>query len=376
MTVRVVHVITTLDRAGAQLLLCRLVSRLDASRVAGEVICLGPDGPAGDELEAAGWPVTAINMRPGAVRRADLQRLGHALRRADADVTHTWMYHADLLGGLVARARTHSRVIWSLHQSALPADQFRRSTRAIARLNAGLSWVVPDRIVSTSWSARDFHARLGYRQSKIDVIPTSFEIRRVPRSGRLRRELGVGPDVPLVVRVGRFHAQKDYPTFFCAMESVLAKDPLVHVVAIGEEVTADNAGLGLPSDLSRVHLLGERADAADLVADCDVAVSSSAFGESTPLVIGEAMAAGVPVVTTDVGDSARLVGDTGRVVLERNPVALSAAVLELLRDDQVQRESRIAATQARIVTEYGLDVMVTRYEELYESTLSPRTLRA
>lgn len=373
MTLTVAHVITTLDLAGAQLLLHRLVSRLDPELVRGEVISLGPAGPAGPLLEEAGWPVTALNMRPGRVRPRDLRRLAQELWRIDADIVHTWMYHADLLGGVVARLTTRSAVMWSLHQTALPAGDIRRSTRVISRVNAALSWVVPRTIASTSWSARDFHVGLGYRGSRIVVIPTSFDLPPLTPRGPLRAELGIAADAPVVVRVGRFHAQKDYPTFLRAMDLVLDVRPDVHAVLVGEGVTAANPGLPLPAGAgrqARVHLLGERADAPALVAECDVAVSSSAFGESTPLVIGEAMAAGVPVVTTDVGDCARLVGDTGRVVPVRDADALAATVLALLGLPVEARFELGQRARRRICDEFSLDEMARRYEELYGSRLS------
>jgi glycosyltransferase involved in cell wall biosynthesis len=368
MSVRVAHVITTLDLAGAQLLLHRLVSKLDPAEVTGEVISLGPSGPAARLLEEAGWPVTALDMAPGRVRPRDLVRLACELRRIDPDVVHTWMYHADLLGGVVARLTTRSRVMWSLHQSALPAADMKRSTRAIARVNALLSWLVPRTIVSTSWSARAFHTRLGYRPSRIHVIPTSFDLPGPINRQAVRAGLEIPPAALVVARVGRFHAQKDYPTFLRAMDLVLAERDDVHVVLAGAGVTADNAALPLPQDAARrarVHLLGERPDAPLLVAACDVAVSSSAFGESTALVIGEAMAAGVPVVTTDVGDAARLVGRTGRVVPPREPAALAAATRELLELDPEERAALGAAARKRIREYFSLDVMAARYETLY-----------
>jgi glycosyltransferase involved in cell wall biosynthesis len=369
LSIKIAHVITTLDLAGAQLLLHRLVARLDPAEVTGEVISLGPTGPVARLLEEAGWPVTALDMAPGRVRPRDVVRLARELRRIDADVVHTWMYHADLLAGLVARLVTRSRVMWSLHQSALPADEMRQSTRAIARGNALLSWVLPRMIVSTSWSARDFHAGLRYRRSIVRVIPTSFDVPARPPKDVLRRELGLAPDLPIVIRVGRFHAQKDYATFLRAMDLVLAEHDDVHVVAAGEDVMANNPALPLPSDpgrRSRIHLLGERADAPALVAECDVAVSSSAFGESTPLVIGEAMAAGVPVVTTDVGDSARLVGETGRVVPARDPQALARATAELLQLGAAERCGLGRAARDRINDQFSLDDMVSRYVDLYD----------
>jgi glycosyltransferase involved in cell wall biosynthesis len=366
MSLRVAHVITTLDLAGAQLLLHRLVDRLDPAVVRGEVIGLGPTGPAATLLERAGWPVTTLDMVPGRVRPRDLRALSRALRRVDADVVHSWMYHADLLAGLVARTTTRAPVLWSLHQSALPAGDMRRSTRAIARVNAVLSRPVPASIVSTSWSARDYHVGLGYSPTKIVVVPTSFDLTEAPRSSSLRAELSIPHQAPVVVRVGRFHAQKDYPTFLRAMDLLLAQRDDVHVVLMGEGVTADNPGIPAPGDPLRVHLLGERADAPALVAECDVAVSSSAFGESTPLVIGEAMSGGVPVVSTDVGDSARLVGETGRVVPPRDAGALAAATAELLALDEDARRALGRAARERIREHFSLDVMVARYVELYD----------
>jgi glycosyltransferase involved in cell wall biosynthesis len=368
MSIKVAHVITTLDLAGAQLLLHRLVARLDPAEVTGEVISLGPTGPAARLLEEAGWPVTALDMPPGRIRPRDVVRLARELRRIDPDVVHTWMYHADLLGGVVARLTTRSRVMWSLHQSGLPTGDMKRSTRAIARLNALLSWVVPRVIASTSWSARDYHAGLGYRRSIITVVPTSFDLPSEPRGGALRRELGLGPEVPIVIRVGRFHAQKDYPTFLRAMDIVLGERDDVHVVAAGADVTVDNPALPLPRDpsrLARLHLLGERDDAPHLVAECDVAVSSSAFGESTPLVIGEAMAAGVPVVTTDVGDSARLVGDSGRVVPVADAPGLAVEILEMVHLPRPARAALGAAARTRIKQHYSLGGMARDYEGLY-----------
>jgi glycosyltransferase involved in cell wall biosynthesis len=368
MSVKVAHVITSLDLAGAQLLLHRLVARLDPAEVTGAVISLGPTGPAAHLLEEAGWPVTALDMAPGQVRPRDVVRLARELRRIDADVVHTWMYHADLLGGVVARLATRSRVMWSLHQSALPAGDMKGSTRAIARLNALLSWVVPRLVVSTSWSARAYHRGIGYRSSRIQVVPTSFDLPAAAPRVALRAALGIPAEAPVVVRVGRLHAQKDYPALLRAMDLVLREHEEVHVLLAGAGVTPGNPGLPLPQDparSARVHLLGERDDAPELVAACDVAVSSSAFGESTPLVIGEAMAAGVPVVTTDVGDSARLVGPTGRVVPPGDPAAMAAATLELLRLTPQERAALGFSAQARIRDRFSLDAMIATYVELY-----------
>jgi glycosyltransferase involved in cell wall biosynthesis len=115
----------------------------------------------------------------------------------------------------------------------------------------------------------------------------------------------------------------------------------------------------------RVHLLGERTDIPFVTSGLDIA-SSSSLGEGFPNVVGEAMACGVPCVVTDVGDSAWLVGDTGRVVPPGDPIALAGAWRDLIRMGEDRRRSVGEAARRRIVEGFSIDVMVRRYETVYE----------
>ena len=96
----------------------------------------------------------------------------------------------------------------------------------------------------------------------------------------------------------------------------------------------------------------------------DIACSSSAWGEGFSNAIGEAMASGLPCVVTDVGDSAIIVGDTGRVVPPRDPDALAAALSSLLSTDRVALGS---AARRRIENNYSLGAVVSQYENFYRS---------
>lgn len=371
MSIRVLHIITTLDRAGAELLLANTVAACDPDEIQGEVVCLAQRGEVAALIEEAGWPVHSLGMQAGTIRWRDVAELRRIMRDVDPDVVHTWMYHADLVGGVVAGVLERRPVVWSLHQTALPPGDIRRSTRVIARLNAALSWVLPRRVIATSKAALEFHGRLGYRRSRMVFVPTAFPIASGAERtvGGLREELGIASDAVLIGRVGRFHAQKDYPTLLAGGEEVLRQHPDAHLVLIGRDVVPENSKLELPEDpgiRGRVHALGLRVDAARLAADFDIAVSSSAFGESTPLVIGEAMAAGVPVVTTDVGDCAELVGNAGKVVPPRDAARLAEAVLALLAMSPDERAAMGTEAKRRIEEGFSLRTMVQRYAEVYE----------
>ena len=171
-------------------------------------------------------------------------------------------------------------------------------------------------------SQEEVHGEFGYQVDKIQVIPNGFDLHRFApdaqaRSG-LRGELGVGPATPLVGMVARYDPQKNHLGFVAAAACLRSLCPEVHFVLAGAGVDENNQALmaGIASHSGLVptfHLLGRREDIPRLMAALDVLVSPSS-GEAFPNVLGEAMATGVPCVVTDVGDSAEIVGATGRVV--------------------------------------------------------------
>lgn len=108
-------------------------------------------------------------------------------------------------------------------------------------------------------------------------------------------------------------------------------------------------------------------------ASLDIATSSSAYGEAFSNAIGEAMAAGVPCVVTDVGDSAAIVGPTGRVVPTRDPEALARAWQSLLELAPERREALGAAARDRIGRHFSLAAIAARYAALYDEIAAAQT---
>jgi glycosyltransferase involved in cell wall biosynthesis len=115
----------------------------------------------------------------------------------------------------------------------------------------------------------------------------------------------------------------------------------------------------------RCHLLGPRRDVARIHASLDVAVSSS-ISEAFPLAVGEAMACGVPCVATDVGDSALMIGETGRVVPPGDAAALAAAIRDVLALKPGERVKLGEAARRSVCERFDLGAVARRYERLYE----------
>lgn len=376
---RIVHVITDLRTGGAEFMLQRLVARLQADGVDNAVIALGTVNQEFEGLRRLGVTLHQLDMAPTVGGLGGFFRLKRLLAAYRPDVVHTWMYHADLLGGLAARVSRLAPVLWSLHHTPDRRERFKLPTRAIMRVNGVLSSFVPARIVCCSHASKASHLALGYARHKLVVIANGFDtdaFRPDPAArDSVRRELGLSAEALLVGLMARFHPQKDHLTFVRSATHLMRRSRAVHFVLAGPGVDGDNPRLRAWLDATgapeRFHVLGHRNDMPRLMAACDIVSTSSAYGEALPLVLGEAMSCGVPCVATDVGDSARIVADTGRVVPPGDAEALAgawASILALTRDERLQLGRR---ARARVAAEYQLATCVQAHLALYRELSQP-----
>jgi glycosyltransferase involved in cell wall biosynthesis len=376
--IKVIHIITGLSVGGAENMLFKLVSNMDRTEFAPEVISLSGIGPIGEKMRAQGIPVRALNMRPGMPNPALALRLAGWIRKSRPQVVQTWLHHADLIGGLATRLAGRTPLAWNIRHSNLDPATIKRQTILIGRACAKLSHTLPQRIVCCSEAGREEHARLGYAADKLLVIPNGFDLTAYHPSetarAAIRAELGMPTDAPLIGLIGRFHPMKDHATFVQAAALLHALRPEVHFVCCGEDITWQNDVLAdaiKRVDLcDRFHLLGQRRDIPQIAAALTIGTLCSLYGEGFPNVIGEAMACGVPCVVTDVGDSVYIIGKTGRVVPLRSPEALCAAWQEILDLSPEAAQRSALAARARVEAHFALGTVVGRYQKLYKDMSS------
>lgn len=382
MPIKVLHVISGLGLAGAETVLYRLLAETRSGGIDSEVLSLTHEGPNADRIRALGVPVSSLDLR-SRLARGDLRppfELLRLLRHRAPDVVQTWLYHADVIGGAAARLATRAAVVWNLRHGLVAGEESRYGW--VLRASVRLSSRVPTRIVACAESVRAAHAAIGYPAERMQVIPNGIDVAVHRPDGvvraRVREELGIPGDAPLIGRVGRFHPEKDYRLMIESAARIRARRPDAYFLFCGFEVDEANeelvrwireAGLG-----DAVRLVGRREDVPDLLAALDLAVSSSRT-EGFPNTIAEAMACGVPCVATDVGDSTEIVGETGRIVPTGSADALAGGVLDLLAKPPAARRSLGRAARDRIRFRYSLAAMAARYEELYETLAFSRPAR-
>lgn len=366
---RILHIITALNVGGAERVLYNLLSGGLQGSFENEVISMMDMGHYGPLLREAGIPVTCLNINSTRPRPSAVWQLRRIVRDVKPNIVQGWMYHGNLAASLARGFAGHrTSLSWNIRLSREKSDHIKISTNAMVRIGGWLS-AGPDAIVYNSSRARAQHEAEGYSPGNAHMIPNGFDtgIWKPDQTAgiRLRQELGLAPDAIVIGFVARAHTQKDLPNLFSAFAEVARKTPDCHLVCVGRGLTE-----AAPSDLDRgrVSFLGQRTDLPRIVPAFDLLCLSS-LAEAFPNAVGEAMACGVPCVTTDVGDAAAIVGETGWVVPPLDNVALANGLLQALMLAEDERRMRGLAARRRIEDHYSSPSIISRYETLYSKLL-------
>lgn len=383
---KIVHIISGLGLGGAETLLLNLVSESRSTGGTHVIISLSSLDIMAERLRAAGAEVRLLGMRPGIPNPLLLIRLARWIVKANPDVVQTWMYHADIFGGVAAllarlmfrlRGQRHRFVlVWGIHRTEVPTAKVGRVLNALARIGAMTSNQLPDSVICCANASYKTHAEYGYDRSRMRVIHNGFDVRKFMPDATARttllNSLGLPPRSILIGIVGRSNPAKDYDNFLRAAALLHQRVPECHFVMVGKDVDANNKALArMMSELgltSVCHLLGARNDLHRIMPAFDMLCLSSRT-EGLPTVVGEAMACSVPCVVTDVGDTGQLVGDTGLVVPPRDPVSLSDALEEMATLSLEQREKLGKLARERIVECFSITVCWQKYRDMYATLL-------
>lgn len=366
---RVLHIITSLNRGGAERMLVRLLTDESRARdIDHVVVALIPDGELSEELRAAGVCVHHLGMRRGRASLPAFVKLVRLLRRARPTLLMSWLYHSDLLAVMAWPLVGRPSLVWNLRGSAALKDVPSRSTRLVMHVLARLSYL-PVGIAANSLRAIDVHRALGYRARRWIYLPNGFPVDHwhpgLDDRAAVRAELGIAEHHRAIVSVARADPEKDHGTLLRAARLVLSETAAARLILVGRGTRE----LELPDDVrEQIIPLGERTDVERLLRGCDLAVLSSRT-EGLPNAIGEAMATGLPVVSTAVGDAARLIGDAGRTVPPGDPDALAGTIMELLQLEGASFRALGNRARQRITDHFSFDVARSAYEKVWRGQL-------
>lgn len=367
---RVLHIITGLGQGGAESVLFRLATYPGAD-VEHVIVSLTDEGIYGERLRAAGVAVHALGMHRGRVSLGGFMALRSLIAATRPDAVQTWMYHADLIGGLAARLAGVRAIAWGIRNSGEHLERSSRSARLVLRACALLSGRIPKAIVCAAQKSAQRHADKGYDRERMVVIANGYDLSRYAPNDearqRVRAQWGLPQDVPAIGCVARWDPLKDHANLLRAIAALVrdGRDAGLRCVLIGRGMDTANTELAALIDRlglrDRLVLAGPSDDVPAAMNGLDLHVLSSC-AEGFPNVVAEAMACGVYCVVTDVGDAAFIVGDAGVVVPLEQSEALARGIETALCEVASRGRTRAGeAGRARVLENFDLARMVQSY---------------
>ena len=376
---RVLHLIPSLTRGGAERQLLQLVCEDGAARSHSIVTMMDCSTNQNYKVESGKALVTGLGMRRGVPSLHGLWRMCKLIRDLKPDVLHSWMYHANLLGLLAASLMRVPLLIWGIRCSDMDFSRYSALSRLVFRLNA-LTSDIPSIIVVNSRRGISFHSEMGFSTRRMTFIPNGIDTKKfkpdVSARPALLEELKCDKRALLVGHFARYDPMKDHETFLLAAQAIRRAVPRVHFVLAGDGVGPGNEAL---TALIRKHdltdcmsLLGPRDDVPRLMAALDLFCSSSAFGEGFSNTLGEAMASGVACVATNVGDTEVILGEGGLVVPARRPNELAQECIRMLQLEPEARAKIGRSATERVIDRFGISKSCEEYSQMYYRLVTNR----
>lgn len=307
-----------------------------------------------------------------------LVRLRRLLVQERPDIVYAFQPTQSALAALLLPARQAPKLVFGVRAASVEFDRYDSLSALTYRLEAWLSRRA-DLIIANAQAVRADAIKRGMPPGRVAAVPNGIDVQAMqPDSGAgraQRRAWGISDDAFVIGCVARFDPMKDHATFLAAAAEFGREHPDARFVCVGDGAATYRNGIkALAASLGLDRCLvwaGEMDDLRGAYNAFDVATLSSAFGEGFPNVIGEAMACGIPVAATDVGDSRLIVGEFGEVVAPRRPDLLASAWSRLRQRSARDASFRDAMRQS-IVAGYGVDAMVDRTAGLLAQLLADR----
>ncbi|MFT5522789.1 MAG: glycosyltransferase involved in cell wall biosynthesis [Pirellulaceae bacterium] len=362
MTRRILQIIPTLVRGGAEKQLTLLAAQLPRDRYETHVAVLTHSGPLENELKTSDIPVHAINKR-WKVDPLAYWKLRRLIRSLKPDIVQTWLFAANSYGRYAAIRERVPVVIgsercvdpWKIwHELAIDRYLAKRSKK----------------LVANSSGVADFYEQQGIPREKFHIIPNGVAAFDPPQSSRedLLADLQLPGDSKLILAIGRLWPQKRMKDLIWAADLLKVIRPDTHLLIVGDgpqrsrlEQYTNQVAIA-----DRVHLLGLRSDTTTLLQHADCLWLGSGYeGQSNAIM--EAMSAGVPVFATDIPGNRDLIidGESGILVPVGDRAAFASKTNVLLNDPE-QATAISRAARKRMIDEFSVEQMVARYADFYD----------
>ena len=366
--VRILRIVPSLEMGGVERTLTSILPRLDKAKYKIYVCCLFRRDKLANDIESLGIPIIKFKMRA----RLDFDgryiggivRLAALIRRMKIDIVHTHLYKANLAGRIAAKLAGVPVIIANEHS----VDSWKNFFQ---RLNDRVLAGITNKIIVVSNAVRDFYVnKIGIPEDKIITIYNGVDIPKFQtyvNANKKKEEFGIKSDEKVITTIGRLNQEKGHYYFLKAAQIIGKKKTNVKFLIVGDG-PLENLLKSMSNDLEiakNVIFAGLRHDIPQILAISDVSVSAS-LREGFSITILESMAAGKPVVVTDVGGNSEVVkhGETGFIIPPQSPEALASYSLNIINNQELAK--KMGQEAKKRVLNFSIDRMVRKTEATYD----------
>ena len=362
---RVIHLIQALDNGGCENMLLRILPRL--TDFEHKIITLNHRGELADQFEKKNIAVGNINQK-NIFDIFSYFRLLKEIRKEKPDIIFTYLFHADFVGRLFLQIFTKAKIIPFLRTTYNHKKYFS------ARLFEKLTKYFVKNYLANSESVKNFYAEnIGVNPEIITVIPNGVDVdfyAKIKRDENLRESLGIEKEDLAIICVANLHINKGHKYLLEAFENIYKENKNIKLLLVGNGDEKENLLKQIENYESKNNILflGKRTDVPQLLKISDIFVLPTLF-EGMSNAILEAMAIGMPVVTTGILENRELIKDekVGILIPTRDAIAIQKNISLLLQNESF-RKSLEENARKDIAENYSLKTIIKKWEIFLQNT--------
>ena len=362
----IVYIVNSLEKGGAENVLFNLIKEKNKARII--IITLIKKSFYGNILEKKGYKVYNINLKKDIFIFSKLFKLVFLLIKFKPITVHTWLYHSNLVGGIVAKSLGVKNIFWSIHHDYEYSNLFMMIELKLLTI---LSYFITNKIIYCSNSSKKNHLANGFKQRNSILIENGVCVSKfkynIDIRNRLRDKFKIKNDCLVLGNVSRYHPIKDHDTLLKAFQKLKESKLNFKAILVGRGLSEENIELiniikkyNLQDE---IILYGPCDEVYKIINAFDLNILSSK-SECFPMTLIESMSCGIPCISTDVGDAKKIIGNSGWIIEKENPIALTNCVKYINSKKYLLKEKSNLA-RIRVTSFFNINQTNSKYNDLY-----------
>jgi len=366
---KILYLITGLHVGGAEMVLYRLLKKLNREKYEPVVVSIIPIVGIGERIEEEGIKILSLNAK-FKCNPLIIWRVISIIKKEKPQILHSFLFHANFLGRVIGKLRNVPIIISSIHNEyfgGILREKLLKWTDRFCNITTIVSKGAAERMIDLKVVSKN---KLKVIYNGIDL--ENFPFRKLEARTKIRKELNIEENKKILISVGRLHEAKGCPYLIKAMKILKEKYPHILLIVLGEgpegkKIEEQIKELKLEKN---ILLLGQKENISEYLNASDVFVMPSLW-EGLPIALLEAMACGLPVVATRVGGVPEVVedGKSSFLVELKNPRGLAEKIIKTLEMSEEERKKMGERGRKIVEKKFSIEQMVKEYENLYQELL-------